>query len=282
MRILVTGATGFVGSNLLPVLAEAHDVFALARTAPSDAAPGVTWFEQDLAQPLTGLPEQIDAVIHLAQSRRYREWPDGAPDMFAVNVESTFRLLDFAQAAGARAFLHASTGGVYGGSPRPVTESDPIDVSAGFYPASKWSAEALVAGYQSAFVTVVFRFFFVYGPGQTGMLMPSLIEKVRAGEELTVQGAEGLRINPIHVADAVRVFEPALALTEHGVFNIAGDETISISELIGLIEQEVGHSAVVTSTDGSPTDLVAANQKMKDVLGVTPRISLAEGIRSML
>jgi nucleoside-diphosphate-sugar epimerase len=114
------------------------------------------------------------------------------------------------------------------------------------------------------------------------MLMPSLIEKVRAGEELTVQGADGLRINPIHVADAVRVFEPALALTEHGVFNIAGDETISISELIGLIEQEVGHSAVVTSTDGSPTDLVAANQKMKDVLGVTPRISLAEGIRSML
>jgi nucleoside-diphosphate-sugar epimerase len=282
MRILVTGATGFVGSNLLPVLAESHDVFALSRTAPSDGVPEATWIEQDLSQPLAGLPEQIDAVIHLAQSRRYREWPDGAPDMYAVNVESTFRLLDYARAAGARTFLHASTGGVYGGSAEPVTETDPIDVSAGFYPASKWSAEALVAGYQSAFVTVVFRFFFVYGPGQTGMLMPSLIEKVRSGEELTVQGAEGLRINPIHVTDAVRAFEPALGLTEHGVFNIAGEEAVSIRELIALIEQEVGRPAVVTSTDGSPTDLVAANQRLKDVLGVTPRISLAEGIRSML
>ena len=282
MRILVTGATGFVGSNLLPLLAGTHDLYALARATPSAAAPDVSWIEQDLAQPLAGLPDQIDAVIHLAQSRRYREWPEGSTDMFAVNVESTFRLLDYARAAGARAFLHASTGGVYGGSAKPVTEIDPIDVSAGFYPSSKWSAEALVAGYQSAFVTVVFRFFFVYGPGQTGMLMPSLIEKVRSGEELTVQGAEGLRINPIHVADAVRAFEPALELSEYGVFNIAGDETVSTRELIALIEQEVGRPAVVASTDGTPTDLVAANQRMKDVLGVTPRISLAEGIRSML
>ena len=282
MRVLVTGAAGFVGSNLVPALADGHDVYALARTVPSGAAPNVSWLEQDLAQPLAGLPEQIDAVIHLAQSRRYREWPEGSPDMFAVNVESTFRLLDYARAADARAFVLASTGGVYGGSPEPVTETDPIDVSAGFYPASKWSAEALVAGYESAFATVVFRFFFVYGPGQTGMLMPSLIEKVRSGEELTVQGESGLRIDPIHVADAVRVFEPALELGEHGVFNVAGDETVSIRELIALIEQEVGRKAVVTSTDGAPTDLFAANQKMKDVLGVTPRISLAEGIRSML
>lgn len=282
MRVLITGATGFVGSNLVLALAPGHDVYALARTAPIGAAPNVSWLEQDLAQPLAGLPEQIDAVIHLAQSRRYREWPEGSPDMFAVNVGSTFRLLDYARAAGARAFVHASTGGVYGGSAEPVAEDAPIDVSAGFYPASKWSAEALVAGYGSAFVTVVFRFFFVYGPGQTGMLMPSLIEKVRSGEELTVQGENGLRINPIHVADAVRVFEPALELGEHGVFNVAGDETVSIRELIGLIEQEVGRRAVVTSTDGTPTDLVAANQRMKDVLGVTPRIALAEGIRSML
>lgn len=281
MRTLVTGATGFVGSHLVPTLAKRHEVFAMTRTGPGEALENVSWVEQDLSQPLDGLPERIDAVIHLAQSRRYREFPEGSPDMFAVNVESTFRLLEYARSAGARAFLHASTGGVYGGSPEPVTETSPIQVL-GFYPASKWSAEALVAGYESAFLTVVFRFFFVYGPGQTGMLMPSLIEKVRSGEELTVQGEHGLRINPIHVADAVGVFEPALELEEGDVFNVAGDETVSIRELIGLIEQEVGRPAVVSSSDGHTEDLVGANEKMKDVLGVTPRISLAEGIRSML
>jgi UDP-glucose 4-epimerase len=281
MRILVTGATGFVGGHLLPSLAERHEVFALTRSAPTEGGEGVTWVEQDLAQPLENLPEQIDAVIHLAQSKRYREFPEGAPDMFDVNVQSTFRLLEYARAAGAQAFVLASTGGVYGGGAEPFAEDGPKLIT-GFYPASKWSAEALAAGYESAFATVVLRFFFVYGPGQTGMLVPNLIEKVRSGDELTVQGEQGLRINPIHVRDAVEVFEPALDLGRSDVFNVAGGETVSIRGLIGVIEETLGVEAVIRHTDGSPEDLIGANEKMKDVLGVTPRVSLAEGIRSMV
>lgn len=283
MRIVLTGATGFVGSHLLPHLAENHEVFALTRSTPAERSKGVTWVEQDLAEPLSGLPEQVDAVIHLAQSKRYREFPEGAPDMFDVNVQSTFRLLEYARAAGARSFVLASTGGVYGGGrPEPFQEDDPKRVI-GFYPASKWSGEALAAGYESALATVILRFFFVYGPGQTGMLVPNLIEKVRSGEELTVQGEQGLRINPIHVRDAIEAFEPALELGRSDVFNVAGDETVSIRRLIGVIEEAVGRPAVLrTVDDAPPEDLVGANQKMKDVLGVTPRISLVEGIRSML
>jgi UDP-glucose 4-epimerase len=281
MRILLTGGTGFVGGHLLPHVAERHEVFALTRSTPAQGGEGVTWVEQDLAQPLESLPEQIDAVIHLAQSKRYREFPEGAPDMFEVNVDSTFRLLEYARAAGARSFVLASTGGVYGGGAEPFAEDGPKRIT-GFYPGSKWSAEALVAGYESAFATVILRFFFVYGPGQTGMLVPNLIEKVQSGDELTVQGDEGLRINPIHVRDAVEVFEPALDLGRSDVFNVAGDEVVSIRGLIGVIEEALGVEAVIRQADGSPEDLIGANDKMKDVLGVTPRISLAEGVRSML
>ncbi|MEK6274731.1 MAG: NAD(P)-dependent oxidoreductase [Actinomycetota bacterium] len=282
MRTLVTGGTGFVGGHLLPRLAERHEVFALARKLPDAEPDSVHWIEQDLARPLEGLPEQVDAVIHLAQSRRYREFPDGSRDLFDVNVESTFRLLEYAREAEARSFLHASTGGVYGGGKGELDEDAPLRVL-GFYPASKLSAEALVQGYDEVFTTILLRFFFVYGPGQTGMLIPTLIDKVRAGEELTVQGDEGLRINPIHVEDAVAVFEPALAHERSDVFNVSGDEAVSIRQLIRVIEDAVGRPAVVrTADDTPPEDLVGANQKMKDVLGVTPRTSLAEGIRSML
>ncbi len=281
MRILLTGATGFVGGHSLLRLTERHEVFALTRSGGAKAGQGVTWVEQDLAQPLTGLPEEIDGVIHLAQSKRYREFPEGAPDMFDVNVQSTFHLLEYARAAGAQSFVLASTGGVYGGGAEPFAEEGPKRIT-GFYPASKWSAEALTTGYQSTFATVVLRFFFVYGPGQTGMLVPNLIEKVRSGDELTVQGEQGLRINPIHVRDAVEVFEPALDLGRSDVFNVAGEETVSIRGLIGVIEETLGVEAVIRRTDGVPEDLVGVNRKMKDVLGVTPRVSLAEGIRSMV
>ena len=282
MRILLTGATGFVGRHLLATLAPQHDVFALARELPDTTPEGVNWIEQDLARPLEGVPGQIDAVVHLAQSRRYREFPEGSGDLFEVNVASTFRLLEYARQAGARSFVHASTGGVYGGGEGPLDEGAPLRVL-GFYPASKLSAEALVRGYETVFTTVLLRFFFVYGPGQTGMLVPTLIDKVRSGEELTVQGDEGLRINPIHVEDTIAVFEPALALERSDVFNVSGDETVSIRQLIRVIEDAVGRSASVRTTDETPAeDLIGANQKMKDVLGVTPRISLVEGIRSML
>jgi nucleoside-diphosphate-sugar epimerase len=281
MRIVLTGATGFVGSHLLLHLAKSHEVFALTRSTPTARSKGVTWVQQDLAEPLSGLPEQVDAVVHLAQSKRYREFPEGAPDMFDINVQSTFRLLEYARAAEASSFVLASTGGVYGGGPEPFREDDPKRIT-GFYPASKWSGEALAAGYESALATVILRFFFAYGPGQTGMLVPNLIEKVRSGDELTVQGDEGLRINPIHVRDAIEVFEPAMSLGRSDIFNVAGEETVSIRGLIGVIEEALGVEAVIRRTEGEQEDLLGANKKMKDVLGVTPQVSLAEGIRSMV
>ncbi len=284
MRVLVTGGTGFIGRNLLPVLAEEHEVVALTRSEPGSDPPGVSWIEQDLSRPLdaSSLPGSIDAVVHLAQSKRYREFPEGAADMFSINVESTFRLLEYARAAGATHFLFASTGGVYGSGEDALSEGDRLD-PLNFYLSSKCSAEALVAGYRTSFTTVVFRFFFVYGPGQDRMLLPTLVEKVQSGDEIVVEGDPGLRINPIHVRDAVDAFAPALALERSDLFNVAGEETVTISDLVREIEDAVGATAKVRHTDDAPPgDLIGANQKMKDVLGVTPRVSLAEGIRSML
>lgn len=284
MRVLVTGGTGFIGRNLLPVLTEEHEVIALTRSKPDPDATGVSWIEQDLSQPLDAspLPKSIDAVVHLAQSKRYREFPEGAADMFSINVESTYRLLEYARTAGAGHFVLASTGGVYGSGEDALSESDRLN-PLNFYLASKCSAEALVAGYRTSLATVVFRFFFVYGPGQDRMLLPTLVQKVRSGDEIVVEGDPGLRINPIHVRDAVDAFAPALALERSDLFNVAGEETVTIGDLVRKIESAVGATANVRHTaDEPPGDLIGANRKMKDVLGVTPRISLAEGIRSML
>ena len=115
MRVLVTGANGFVGRRLLETHSGGHELVALARTRGPEL-PGVEWIEHDLVEPLADarLPDRIDAVIHLAQSRRYREFPEGARDVFEVNTRSTFELLEYARRAGARSFVFASTGGVYG------------------------------------------------------------------------------------------------------------------------------------------------------------------------
>lgn len=283
MKILVTGGTGFIGGHLLRSLGTRHEVVGLARTPPAGDA-DVEWVRQDLRDPLdvARLPDRLDAVIHLAQSRRYREFPDGAPDLFAINTASTASLLEYARSAGARCFVFASTGGLYGASYERLVETDPIS-PLNFYVASKYAAELLLGSYSPFFTTVVLRFFFVYGPGQERMLVPSLLERVRRGEEVTVEGNPGLRINPIHVTDAVRVFEPALALERSDVFNVAGDEVVRIEELAELLGRASGSPARVRHVEaGRKGDLVGDNRRMKEVLGIQPGVSLADGLAELV
>ena len=285
MRLLITGATGFVGGRLVDHLADRHEVYAMARRPPSpELSSRATWIEQDLrAFDETALPEQIDGIVHLAQSALYREFPDGAPDVFAVNVGSTFSILEYARHAGARSVVLASTGGVYGYRDHPIREADDEPRPTTFYFRSKRAAELLAEAYAELFSVVVFRFFFVYGPRQTRMLIPTLIEKVTSGEEIVVDGDPGLTINPIHVDDAVRAFEPALGLGRSTMLNVAGSELISITDLVRLIGEIAGRPAAITHRATQPVgDLVADIGRLHEVLGIAPEISLRDGLRSAI
>ncbi len=277
MKILLTGATGFIGRHLAAELTQRHELVAVGRGRPEMRA---EWIEQDLALPLNlaALPQRLDAVVHLAQSRRYRDFPDGAEDMFSINVLSTFSLLEHARAAGAKTFIFASTGGIYAQSYDALVETDPV-LPLDFYLTSKHVAEQVIGNYRSVFHTIVFRFFFVYGPGQRRMLVPTLAERVLRGEPVTVEGTPGLRINPVYVDDAIRVFEPALALGSSDVFNVAGDEVVAIDDLVRTIGRVAGRDPILEHTSGSRGgNLVGDNSRMKTVLGVDPRVTLEEGL----
>ena len=285
MKLLITGASGFVGRRLVTQLADDHEVHAIVRRSPPDElADAAQWIVQDLDRLDPGaLPQRVDGVVHLAQSPHYREFPAGAPDVFSVNVSSTFALLEYARQAGARAFVLASTGGVYGYRRHPIREADDVPHPTTFYFRSKRAAELLAEAYAGIFAVVVFRFFFVYGPGQTRMLVPSLIDKVAMGEAIQIDGDPGLSINPIHVDDAVRSFEPALKLGTSATFNVAGAERVTITDLVRLIGELAGRSPSITHSDAQPPgDLVADIGRLRDVLGVVPGISLRDGLRSAM
>ena len=280
MRVLVTGANGFIGRRLLETYADGHELLALARTPGRPELASVEWIAHDLVEPLATapLPDRLDAVIHLAQSRRYRDFPEGVRDVFDVNTRSTLELLEYARRAGASSFVFTSSGGVYGYSHERFVETDPVR-PLNFYFSSKYSAELLISNYQGFFNSVVLRPFFVYGPGQERMLIPTLIDRVASGEAVTIEGDPGLRINPIYVDDAVRVFEPALGFSGTGLFNVAGDEAVTVTELVELIGSVMGRGPQIEhALSLSVGDLLGDNRLMRDVLGVVPSVSLKEGL----
>jgi nucleoside-diphosphate-sugar epimerase len=284
MRILISGAGGFLGRHLVTELAPRHELVALSRRAPEPELEGLArWVLCDLRSlDVAQLPAHVDAVVHLAQSSRYREFPAGAEDMFAVNVESTFKLLEYARDASASVFVLASTGGVYGRSPHPVQESDPAHPTT-FYFRSKLAAECLVGGYADHFRTLTFRYFFIYGPGQDRMLIPTLAAKVIGRQDIVIEGDPGIRINPIFVDDAARVFEPALASQATGTFNVAGEEQVTIADLVALLGEAAGERPRVRhDRAGAEGDLVGDTSRLREELALRPQVRLADGLRSIV
>jgi nucleoside-diphosphate-sugar epimerase len=241
MRVLVTGGSGFVGSRLVESLAAQHDVWVVGRT-PVQGARRVSWVHWDLASPLAGgtLPAQLDAVVHLAQSRDYRLFPESALAIARVNVGATLELLDHARQAGAKRFVFASSGGVYGGSDVPIKEDARVRPP-DFYLATKVASETLANTYRPLFDVVNLRLFFVYGRGQgPDRFLTRLVRKVIAGEPVILFGREGIRVNPIHVSDVVTVMAASLGLNGSHVVNVAGPDVLTLRRLTELIGERVG------------------------------------------
>jgi nucleoside-diphosphate-sugar epimerase len=273
-KILVTGAGGLLGSHLVPLLREeGHDVIPATR--------GMI----DLSRPLdpSRLPQRIDAVIYLAQSSRFREFPETAADIFQVNTAQPLALLDYARRAGAANFVYASTGGVYAPSAQPVTETSPLAAPMGFYPASKRAAEVLAEAFQPHLHVTLLRFFFIYGAGQKReMLIPRLADSVLEGRSVALQGEEGLRINPVHASDAAKATAAAARLAQSATVNVAGPEVLSIRAMCETIGERTGRAPVFShDPNATPPSLIADTRLMSQLL-VAPERRFGDAIGELI
>jgi UDP-glucose 4-epimerase len=191
-----------------------------------------------------GLPPRADAVVHLATSRRHREFPAAAPDLFQVNVAAATVLLDYAWRVGAQQFILGSTGTVYEPYATDPLSEDQAVAPSSFFAATKVAVEHLMRCYAPFFATLSLRLFFPYGPGQTDRLIPSLVEAVRSRHpiRLPAQG-EGIRFTPTFIDDIVDVFTAAILGQWGGIFNVAAPELFSLQQLVNKLSVLTGCAA---------------------------------------
>lgn len=278
MRILVTGATGFVGSRLVPALAAEHDVIALVRRRPPSALGSATLLEADLNDPGldAALPAGVDVIVHLAQA--YLAFPEHADEIFAVNAASTQRLADWGRRSGVRRFLLASSGSVYAPAPRPLREDDRPRPLA-FHPATKLIAEQLLGFYDEVMDVVRLRLFAPYGPGQVDRMIPRLIATIAEGRPVRLSRGGQPRLNPIHVDDLVAVIGQAVAGAGAPVVNIGGPRPVSVAEIAEIIGSTLGRQPIFEAHDiDPPGDLVADTALMHAVFHIGSMIDPADGL----
>jgi UDP-glucose 4-epimerase len=247
-KILITGSNGFIGSNLVKFLKERDDYFL----CEVDLQHGF-----DLSKPgwSQKIPEkEIDTVVHLAQSLQYRNFPDGAMDMCAVNIGSTVELLDWSYRHHVKRFLFASTGNVYRASQEKVDEESPCD-PVSMYASSKYSAERIILHYQKLIDVVIFRLFGIYGPGQKSMIVPTMIEKVRTGEKITLAQNQGIYLTPLYIKDCILyIYRFIHEDYDHDIkiINLAGTREVSLRNMVDFLGENLGVKPNVEITQDTP------------------------------
>jgi nucleoside-diphosphate-sugar epimerase len=232
--VLLTGATGLVGSRLLPRLADAgFDCRALVRR-DIDLPASATAVHGDLEDPDSLAPalEGVEAIVHLAALFR----TDDQDAIWKANLDGTRNLIAAAEAraAGARVIM-ASTGNVYNAdTPRPSRESDSCTPSAA-YPASKLAAEELLR--TSTLTWSILRLPFVYGDGDGHLAMiPTLAPRFGLHPAHTYSVA--------HHRDIMTAVNIALSgAMDQRIVNIADDRPVTVYEMAELAGSPLEGSA---------------------------------------
>ena len=245
MRILITGAGGFIGSHLVDSqLAKGFDVRAvdlhLDLLRHADGHPRLEAVGGDITDEklVERLVEGVDVVYHLASAHLDVSLPD--EHYRRVNVGATLSLLDAARQAGVKRFVHCSSVGVIGDVEHPpadeVTNCHPTNI----YERTKLEGERAALDFwrRTGFPVVVARPAWVYGPRCPRTA--KLIRTISKGRFPIFGSGKNMR-HPIYISDAVRGLElcAETADIEGEVFILAGDEPVEARQLVQVIGEEL-------------------------------------------
>jgi nucleoside-diphosphate-sugar epimerase len=282
-RVLLTGATGFLGRQVLAALATAgHEVHAVARHRGAEAT-GVIWHEADL---LTGceLVTQVDAeiLVHLAWYAEHQTFWTSVENVRWVEA-SLALLRAFARTGGRRAVIAGSCA-EYEWSREIYPETAPL-APATLYGAAKHGLHVVARSLcrQLDVELAWARLFFLYGPFEApGRFVPSLVLHLLRGEPTPMtEGTQ--RRDFLHSADAGSAFAALADSDLTGPFNVASGQALELRDLAWEIARRLDREELLQigarpMRQGEPPVLQAEVTRLRDELAWSPRIDLAEGL----
>lgn len=288
-RILVTGASGLIGSAVTGYLAQTNQVYALARFGDRSAlaavqAAGAHPIVADVAA-LTGdeLPVELDYVIHAGAATAATS-EQSRLRTFETNVQATGRLMRIVR--GVKGFVYCSSGSVYAyQGRRPLREDDPFGLHNGIptYSASKIAAESLVEhiSREEEIPATILRIFTIYGPA--GGSVTSRVDLVADGVTIPVYPDGPNHHSPMYIDDAVEKMARAatLASVPPLIVNFGGSETATVQDYTAKAAELLGVDVSYRESPDAYYPIWADLEWMHTTLGRC-RIGIDEGIRRVV
>jgi nucleoside-diphosphate-sugar epimerase len=285
MKILVTGAGGVLGRNLVAVLrASNHTVFAAARQPVPNA--NVRWDVNlhDVPDP----EPHVETVVHAAARRgHYGGELTDADVLFQTNVFGTLRVVEWCSARNVERLILISGAIVYGQwHARPKTETDrPAPWAAGPYAASKYCSEvaAMLLSQLGCKLTVL-RLSSLYGPEYRTSLIHRLLHQGRSEGRIVLSPPVDDAFDLLHVDDAVQTIVTAVQQPRDGVFNVGGGGTVTLHELATLCAEATSATLEIRA-EAQPRPPRTINwvddARARRHFGHTNRIAVRKGVASL-
>lgn len=285
MKVLVTGAAGFIGRHVVKALHDAnHETVTLDNTWLNQK-----WHEAgdidlsvDITNPIAPM-EGIDAIIHLAAMSNPRECDAVPSKAYDVNVNGTQQVLKMALESGVKKVVYASTAHVYGVSPKylPTPESHPLWLQNN-YTITKILGEQLCELYYQnhglSYTTL--RLFNAYGPDQAaGYFIPDMLAKAKGGR-IDLPGGNTTK-DWVYVEEAAQAFVLALDTPFVGPINIGTGIETALSVIAERIACIMGATYQIFYSEGA-TRMQADIQRAQSILGWEPEVVITDGLDRIL
>jgi UDP-glucuronate 4-epimerase len=308
MRILVTGAAGFIGSNLTDYLLKSgHTAFGIDNF---DAYYEREIKEKNITSALKNSKFEFnegdirdsdflnncfksfkpDLIVHLAAKAGVRPSIVNPKEYYDVNVMGTLNLLEAMRKHNVRKLVFASSSSVYGNNAKvPFSETDIVDNPISPYAASKKAGELLCHTYFHLYNFDIFclRFFTVYGPRQRpDLAIHKFTKAILKGEPISLFGDGSSKRDYTYIDDIIQGINGAINnLKGFDIFNLGESGTISLKDLVSLIEKYTGRKASLTFSpmqDGDVNQTYADIRKAKSLLGYSPNVNIEAGIEKFV
>lgn len=300
LRVMVTGAAGFIGSHLVDaLLGRGAHVLAVDRRPLNDATtadnlaqsighPRLSLLPVDLlTADLDELVSGVDAVFHLAAVPGVRtSWGPQFADYVNSNIVATQRLLSACATAGVRRIVAASSSSVYGETPGPSREHDPTRPISP-YGVTKLAAEQLCLAYAARpdvfFSVVALRYFTVYGPRQRpGMAISQVLLSALSESPVPLYGDGHQRREFTYVSDVVTAtLAAADADVRAAVINVGGGASVTMLETLDLAREVTGNPVPIIHCAEQAGDVPATEADLtlaRRILGYHPSVDLRDGM----